>query len=274
MDCADLGSHNDQDFQWMGIMASAYTPKVVMITGATGGFGKAFAEKFAALGCHLILHARNEEKLNTIIEGLNVPVDKLIFDLSEKEKTIEQIAAIPEDFAHIDLLINNAGGALGLDKAHEANLDDWEDMITMNSTSLTRITRLILPGMVERKKGHVINIGSVAGNYAYPGGNVYGAVKAYVKHFSLGLRADLVGTNVRVTNIEPGIVETTFSLARFKGDKEKADAVYANTDPLKAEDIAETAAWVACMPEHFNVNSIEVMPTKQSFGPLVVERCA
>lgn len=255
-------------------MSDANTPTIVMITGATGGFGKSFAKKFAALGCKLILHARNEKKLDALIEELDVPVHKLIFDLSDKNKTIDQIKEIPNDFSAIDLLINNAGGALGLDKAHEADLDDWEDMITMNSTSLTRITRFILPGMVERKKGHVINIGSVAGNYAYPGGNVYGAVKAYVKHFSLGLRADLVGTNVRVTNIEPGIVETTFSLARFKGDKDKADAVYANTEPLKAEDIAETAAWIACMPEHFNVNSIEIMPTKQSFGPLVVERCA
>ena len=257
-----------------GFKAMTYTPKTVLITGATGGFGKAFAEKFASLGCKLVLHARNETKLDAIIKDLNTPVHKIIFDLSEKDKTISEITSIPSDFAEIDLLINNAGGALGLDKAYEADLDDWEDMITMNSTSLTRITRLVLPGMVERKKGHVINIGSVAGNYAYPGGNVYGAVKAYVKHFSLGLRADLVGTNVRVTNIEPGIVETTFSLARFKGDKDKADAVYANTKPLQAQDIAETAAWVACMPEHCNVNSIEIMATKQSFGPLVVERCA
>ncbi len=243
-----------------------------MITGATGGFGNAFAARFAAAGCKLVLHGRNAEKLEEFCKTLDVPVHKLVFDLKDKESTLAQIKAIPDEFKNIDLLINNAGGALGLDKAHEASLEDWENMIEMNNTSLVRITRLILAGMVERKNGHVINMGSIAGTYAYPGANVYGAVKAFVKQFSLNLRADLQGTNIRVTCIEPGMVETPFSLARFKGDQKKAEEVYANTTPLTAEDIAESVFWSATLPPHMNINSVEIMPTKQSFGPLLVER--
>jgi len=251
---------------------SKYAPKCVMITGATGGFGTAFAERFAAAGCKLILHGRSTQKLDELSKKLDVPVYPLVFDLKDKQETSKQIQAIPEEFQNIDLLINNAGGALGLDKAHEADLEDWEDMIVINNTSLIRITRLILSGMAERKKGHVINIGSTAGNYVYPGANVYGAVKAFVKQFSLNIRADLVGTNVRVTNIEPGIVETPFSLTRFKGDQKKADEVYAGTVPLTAEDIAESVFWAATLPEHVNINRLEVMPTKQTNGPFNVER--
>ncbi len=249
-----------------------HTPKCVMITGATGGFGKAFVERFAAMGCTLILHGRNEAKLNELIEGLSVPVHKVVFDLSDKNKINAAIEAIPEQFKNIDLLVNNAGGALGLDKFQDADEDDLLNMIEMNNSSLIRITRQILPLMVDNKAGHIINIGSIAGNWPYPGGHVYCAVKAFVKHFSLALRADLNGTNVRVTNIEPGMAETPFSLARFKGDAEKAEAVYANTAPLQADDIAETVVWTACLPPHVNINTLEVMPTKQSFSPLSVER--
>ncbi len=251
---------------------NAYTPRCVLITGATGGFGQAFAKSFADLGCKLILHGRNAEKLDALAAQFDVPVHKMLFDITDKDATLKEIAAIPQDFADIDLLINNAGGALGLDKAYEADPDDWETMIEMNDTSLVRITRAILPGMVERKKGHIINIGSTAGNYPYPGGHVYCAVKAFVKQFSLALRADLAGTNVRVTNLEPGQAETPFSLARFKGDKDKADAVYANTTSLTAEDVAAAALFVATCPPHMNVNRMEIMPTTQSFGPLAVER--
>ncbi|MEM9470083.1 MAG: SDR family NAD(P)-dependent oxidoreductase [Pseudomonadota bacterium] len=249
-----------------------HTPKCVLITGATGGFGSAFAKRFAGLGCHLILHGRNEEKLNQLCADLDAPIQKLIFDICDRKATDEAIAAIPTEFQNIDVLINNAGGAIGLDKAQEANLEDWEAMIEMNNTSLVRITRHILAGMAKRKKGHIINIGSIAGNWPYPGGNVYNAVKAFVKMFSLSIRADLIGTNVRVTNIEPGIAETPFSVARFKGDTEKAASVYADTVPLTAEDIAESVVWVATLPEHVNVNTMEVMPTKQSFSALHVER--
>lgn len=249
-----------------------YIPKTVMITGATSGFGQAFARRFADLGCTLLLHGRNAEKLGALSGTLNTQTHTLVFDITDKAQTLEQIAAIPQDFAAIDLLINNAGGALGLDKAYEAKLEDWEAMIEMNNTSLVRITRLLLPGMVERRRGQIINIGSIAGNWVYPGGNVYNAAKAFTRHFSLALRADLPGTNIRVTNIEPGIANTDFSLSRFKGDREKAEAVYAGTQPLSAEDVAETVVWAACLPPHVNINTMEVMPTMQSFGPLTVER--
>ncbi|NQZ13537.1 MAG: SDR family NAD(P)-dependent oxidoreductase [Alphaproteobacteria bacterium] len=249
-----------------------YIPEVVLITGATGGFGEAFCHRFAALGCKIIVHGRNKEKVDKLCVSLDVPTYPLIFDICDKQATLEALNAIPNDFKDVDVLINNAGGALGLDKVHEANLDDWENMIEMNNTSLIRITRTLLPNKVERKKGHIINIGSIAGNWPYPGGNVYNAVKAFVKMFSLSIRADLTGTNVRVTNIEPGIAETPFSVARFKGDTEKAAAVYADTTPLTADDIAETVTWAATLPEHVNVNTMEVMPTKQTFSPLHVER--
>lgn len=249
-----------------------YLPKCVFITGATGGFGKAFAQRFADAGCKLVLHGRSAEKLDALAKQFDVPVYQLVFDLRDKEATLQQIKSIPADFADIDLLINNAGGALGLEKAYEANLDDWEAMIEMNNTSLVRISRLILEGMAERKNGHVINIGSIAGNWPYPGGHVYCAVKAFVKQFSLAVRADLQGTNIRITNIEPGMAETPFSFNRFKGDKEKADQVYAKTDPLTADDVAESVFWAATLPQHVNINTLEVMPTKQSFSALAVER--
>lgn len=251
---------------------SAYIPKTVLITGATSDFGRAFAQRFSALGSRLILHGRNPEKLDAVRKSLSAPVHPVLFDLADTKAIEAAIAAIPAAFQDIDLLINNAGGALGLDKAWQADLADWDGMIEANVRSLVRITRLVLAGMVARKRGHIINIGSVAGNYPYPGGNVYGACKAFTRQFSLNLRADLPGTNVRVTNIEPGMVETGFSLHRFKGDKAKADAVYANTAPLVADDIAEAVQWVATLPPRVNVNTMEVMPTTQSFGAFAVER--
>lgn len=249
-----------------------HTPKCVFITGATGGFGKAFVERFADLGCTLVLHGRSQEKLNDLCADLNVPHHKIVFDICDRKATLDALTAIPEEFKNIDLLINNAGGAVGLDKFQEAPLDDLEAMIEMNDASLIRITRQIIEGMVARKSGHIINISSIAGNWPYPGGHVYCAVKAFVKQFSLALRADLGGTNVRVTSIEPGMAETPFSLNRFKGDAEKAASVYANTTPLTAEDIAESVVWAATLPSHVNVNTLEVMPTDQSFSPLAVER--
>lgn len=244
-----------------------------MITGATGDFGKAFAARFAALGCKLVLHGRDGEKLSALAASFSVPVHPLQFDITDKAATLAALQNLPDDFFP-DVLINNAGGALGLDKAYEADLDDWETMIAINDTALVRITNLILPGMVSRKAGHIINIGSTAGNYPYPGGHVYCAAKAFVKQFSLALRADLAGTNVRVTNIEPGQVETQFSLARFKGDKDRAAKVYANTVSLSADDVAESVTWVATLPPHVNINRIELMPTMQSFAGLSVERTA
>ncbi len=237
--------------------------KTVLITGATGDFGKAMSARFAAAGYNLILHGRSPEKLAT----LKAKGENLCFDLTDRKAMEEALKN-----RKIDILVNNAGGALGQDKAQDSSLDDWEAMIEMNVLGLVRMTHMVLGGMVERKSGHIINIGSTAGNYPYPGGHVYCASKAFVKQFSLALRSDLQGTKVRVTNIEPGMVETQFSLVRFKGDEAKAKAVYANTNPLKPEDVAEAVIWAASQPEHVNINRIEMMPTTQSPGALQVER--
>lgn len=249
-----------------------YKPETVLITGATGDFGKAFSKRFAEIGCSLILHGRNPEKLDTLAKSLNVPCHICAFDMSDKDAMTANLDNLPKEFKNIDLLINNAGLALGQEAAFNANPDDWDTMIDINTKALARMTNLILKGMVERKKGHIINIGSTAGNYPYAGGHVYCATKAFVKQFSLSLRADLSGTNVRVTNIEPGMVETQFSLVRFKGDQSKADAVYKGANALTAEDVAESVFWAATLPPHFNVNRLEIMPTSQSFAGLSVYR--
>lgn len=253
-----------------------YRPKTVLITGATGDFGTAFAKRFAEMGCKIILAGRNVEKLDRMQYELGENHDNRfhigICEMSSRESIELFLDDLPEKFQDIDLLINNAGLALGLDPAYQCDIDDWVNMIDVNNKGLVIMSRLVLKGMVERKRGHIINIGSTAGNYPYPGGNVYCASKAFVKQFSLSLRADLQGTNIRVTNIEPGMVETQFSKVRFKGDDEAASKVYENTEPLTPEDVAESVVWAATLPEHFNVNRLEIMPTVQSFGPLPVER--
>jgi 3-hydroxy acid dehydrogenase / malonic semialdehyde reductase len=182
------------------------------------------------------------------------------------------IASLPADFAAIDLLVNSAGMALGLEPVHKTSLSDWDRMIETNCRALVSVTRLLLPGMVARGRGHVVNIGSVAGTYPYPGGNVYGATKAFVHQFSLAIRSDLLGTPVRVTNVEPGMCETEFSLVRFAGDAAKAGTVYAGMKPLRAADVADVVAWVASRPAHVNVNTVELMPVQQAFGPFAVHR--
>lgn len=253
-------------------MSAPYKPSTVLITGATGDFGTAFARRFGALGCNLILHGRSQEKLDQLAATFLTPVHTTCFDIKDRAAMEQSVATIPSQFQHIDLLINNAGGALGLDKAQDSSLNDWDEMVNINVLGLIRMTRLVLGGMTARKHGHIINIGSTAGNYPYPGGHVYCASKAFVKQFSLSLRSDLQGTNVRVTNIEPGMVQTQFSLVRFKGDKDKADAVYANTSPLLPADVAKSVVWAATLPPHVNINRIEMMPTTQSPGALQVER--
>lgn len=244
-----------------------YIPATVLITGATGDFGKAFAARFAAIGSKLFLHGRDQKKVDALTAQYPGSVG-VVFDVTDTRAMRSALKIIPV----IDLLINNAGLALGLEKAHEANPNDWETMIDVDCKALTLITREILPGMVERDRGHIINIGSTAGSYPYPGGNAYGAAKAFVKQFSLGLRADLTGTNVRVTNIEPGQVETQFSTVRFKGDTERAKKVYEGANSLQAEDIAESVFWAATLPSHVNINRIELMPVSQSFAGLSVTR--
>ena len=249
-----------------------YHPSTVLITGATGDFGKAFCKRYAEIGCKIIVHGRNKDKVEALCAELETDTYPLVFDVTDKQASLQALSSVPSKYQNIDLLINNAGGALGLDKAQDALLEDWENMISMNVTGLVRVTNVILKGMANRKKGHIINIGSISGNWPYPGGHVYCATKAFVKQFSLAIRADLQGTNVRVSNIEPGMVETKFSYERFKGDKDRADAVYANTTPLTAEDIAETVFWTSTLPQHVNINTLEVMPTKQTFAGLVTER--
>ncbi len=251
---------------------TSYLPKIVMITGATGGFGVAFAHKFAAAGCTLILTSRKPDELDKLAKACRVPTHKIIMDVRDRKAIEQAFATLPAEFKNIDLLINNAGGAFGMEPAQQANLDDWQNMIEANNLGLVVCTRLALPGMIERKKGHILNIGSVSGSYPYPGGHVYCAVKAFVKQFSLSLRADLLGTNVRVTNIEPGMTETGFSLNRFKGDAARAAKIYEGAHPMTAEDVASSVFWAATQPEHVNINRIELMPTTQAPAGLTVYR--
>lgn len=244
----------------------------VFVTGATSGFGEAIARRFAQAGARLIICGRRADRLEKLAGELGVPVHAIILDVRDRAAVEQAVAALPADFAAIDVLVNNAGLALGLEPAPQAKLDDWDTMVDTNIKGLTYVTRAVLPGMVARKRGHVVNMGSVAGTYPYPGGNVYGGTKAFVEQFSLNLRADLSGSNVRVTNIAPGLAETEFSEVRFKGNKSKAAAVYAGTQPLTSADIAECVFWAASLPAHVNINHIEVMATCQSFSPFTIHR--
>lgn len=248
--------------------------KTVLITGASSGFGAACARAFAKLGCKLVLCARRGEALQLLRQELAplVAVHVFTLDVRDREAVAAAFAALPAEFSEVDLLVNNAGLALGLEPAHQASLDDWDTMVDTNVKGLMYCTRALLPGMVDRNRGHVVNIGSVAGSWPYPGGNVYGASKAFVQQFSRNLRSDLLGTRVRVTNIAPGMAETEFSQVRFKGDDHKAQRVYAGTEPLSAEDIADVVVWVSSVPERVNINSIEVMSVSQAWGPLAVNR--
>ncbi|WMS85742.1 SDR family oxidoreductase [Pleionea litopenaei] len=248
--------------------------KTVLITGASSGFGEACAHQFAALGYRLIICARRQPRIKALAEKLSEHTDVLadVLDVTDRQAVAAFVENLPDDWKKVDILVNNAGLALGLDPAHKASLDDWDTMIDTNIKGLNYLTRALLPSMVANNSGHVVNIGSIAGSYAYPGGNAYGATKAYVQQFSRNLRADLLGTQVRVTNIEPGLAETEFSVVRFQGDVDKAKSVYQGTHPLFADDIARAVVWAAQQPEHVNINSIEVMPTCQAWGPLNIAK--
>lgn len=246
---------------------------IILVTGASSGFGAAIARRFARDGHALVLAARRTDRLRALAGELRVPVHVVNLDVRDGASVAETIAALPAEFAAIDLLVNNAGLALGLEPAQRALLDDWERMVDTNIKGLMYVTRAVLPGMVARNRGHVVNIGSIAAEWPYPGGNVYGASKAFVRQFSLNLRADLLGTAVRVTDIEPGLCSgTEFSQVRFHGDAERAARVYENTEALTAEDVAETVHWVATLPPRVNVNTLSLMPVQQAFGPLAVHR--
>lgn len=250
-----------------------HAPPTVLITGASSGFGAATARRFAADGARLVIAARRVDRLEQLKAELSaVPVHVLELDLRQRDAVMQAVADLPADFAAIDILVNNAGLAAGLDPAPRASLDDWDMMVDTNIKGLMYCTRAVLPGMVARKKGHIINIGSVAGAYPYPGGNTYGGTKAFVEQFSLNLRNDILGSNVRVTNIRPGMCETEFSLVRFKGDADKAASVYQGIKPLSADDIAECIHWVAALPPHMNINILEVMPVNQAWSGFSVHR--
>ena len=246
---------------------------IVFVTGATAGFGAAITRRFVKAGHQVIASGRRADRLAALKAELGDAVIPFTLDVTDRQATDALPGSLPPALSAVDVLVNNAGLALGLEPAHKAALDDWETMIATNVTGVTRMTRALLPGMVERGRGHVINLGSVAGQFPYPGGNVYGATKAFVDQFSLNLRADLLGTPVRVTNIEPGFSGgTEFSNVRFKGDDEKAAKLYDGTQPLSADDVAEAVFWVATLPPHVNINSLQMMPVCQAFGPFVIKR--
>ncbi|WP_372073961.1 SDR family oxidoreductase [Tistrella mobilis] len=244
----------------------------VLITGATAGFGAALARAYAASGDRLVLVGRRTERLEALKAELGGEVHVVTLDVRDRKAVEEAMAALPTPFDAVDVLINNAGLALGLNPAPSADLDDWDTMIDTNIKGLTYMTRAMLPGMVARDRGHIINLGSVAGTYPYPGGNVYGGTKAFVHQFSLNLRADLLGANVRVTSIEPGMADTEFSTVRFGGDKERAAKVYEGMTPMSADDIANVIHWVSKTPRHLNINVLELMPVMQAFNAFAVKR--
>lgn len=247
----------------------------VFITGATSGFGEACARRFADAGWSLILTGRREERLNALAAELSkqVPVLALVLDVRDRQAMEAAIAGLPAEFGKIRGLINNAGLALGTDPAPKCSLDDWDTMVDTNVKGVLYTTRLLLPRLIAFGKGaSIVNLGSVAGNYPYPGSHVYGATKAFVRQFSLNLRNDLQGTGVRVSNLEPGMCESEFSLVRFGGDQAKYDATYAGANPIQPQDIAETIYWMLTQPAHININSLEIMPVTQSWAGFAVER--
>ena len=250
--------------------------KIVLITGASSGIGEGCARKFASEGARLILNARSVDKLEALAQDLKEKygTDSYVmpFDVRDRKAASEALASLPAEWQAIDVLINNAGLVIGVDKEHEGDLDEWDIVIDTNIKSLLSMTRMVVPGMVERGRGHIINIGSIAGDAAYPGGSVYCATKAAVKALSDGLRIDLVDTPLRVTNIKPGMVETNFSIIRFRGDKDKADNVYKGIRPLTGEDIAEVAYFAASAPEYMQIAEVLVMPTNQATGTIAYKK--
>jgi serine 3-dehydrogenase len=242
------------------------------ITGATSGFGRAAVERFVAAGWRVVACGRRAERLQALVDALGADkVHAAAFDIRDAAAMTAAIDALPNDFRGIDLLLNNAGLAQGTRPAQEASLDDWRTMIDTNITALVTLTRALLPTLVERR-GAIVNVSSTAANYPYTGGNVYGGSKAFVSQFSLNLRADLHGTGVRVTTLEPGMAETEFTVVRTHGDQAASDALYQGAQPMTAQDIADTIFWIATLPPHLNVNRLEMMPVSQSFAGFQVAR--
>ena len=254
-------------------MASNMTGKTVLVTGASSGIGAACARLLAAAGARLILSARRKEKLQVLADELaekyGVQTLLLVLDVRQAKTVVSAIDGLPADWKEIDVLINNAGLSRGLDKQQEASIQDWEEMIDTNVKGLLYMTRAVVPGMVEREKGHVVNIGSVAARYTYPGGSIYCATKAAVKVLTEGLKIDLLGTPIRVTNIEPGLVETEFSEVRFRGDTDRAKGVYSGMTALTPEDVADSILFAVTRPAHVNISELYIIPTDQSSGTLI-----
>ncbi|TKR30326.1 SDR family NAD(P)-dependent oxidoreductase [Luteimonas gilva] len=248
--------------------------KTIFITGGTSGFGAAIARKFAAADWKVVATGRRAERLQPLVEEFGADrIHAAVFDIRDADAMSQAIAALPEKFRGIDALVNNAGLALGTAPAQRADLAQWRQMIDTNVTALAALTYALLPTLIERK-GAIVNISSIAATYPYTGGNVYGATKAFVTQFSLGLRSDLHGTGVRVTSIEPGLAETEFTLVRTSGDRSASDKLYEGAQPIVAEDIADAVHWVATLPPHLNVNRLEVMPVSQSFAGFQIHRDA
>ena len=247
----------------------------VFITGATSGFGEACARRFAQAGWKLVITGRRTEQLDALAAELSPTTEVLALTLDVRDRAAMQAAidALPADFAKLRGLVNNAGLALGTDPAQRCSLDDWETMVDTNVKGLMYATRMLLPRLIAHGAGaSIVNIGSIAGRWPYPGGNVYGGTKAFVRQFSLNLRCDLVGTGVRVSDLEPGLCESEFSLVRFGGDQARYDATYAGADPVQPEDLAETVFWLMNQPPHININTLEIMPVSQSWAGFAIER--
>ena len=255
-----------------GDMTTWANGRTALVTGATSGFGDAVTRRIVAAGGRAIAVGRRKERLIALREDLGERLHALELDLTDLDAIAGAVASLPAEFAGIDILFNNAGLALGLDSAQNGRIDQWRRMIATNVSAVTELVHATLPGMVARGRGDIVNMSSVAATYPYPGGNIYGATKAFVRQFSLNLRADVIGTGVRVTSIEPGMCDTEFSTVRFAGDRQAADKVYAGMTPLSADDIADTVTWILQQPRHINVNAIELMPTQQAFGPFAVKR--
>lgn len=246
--------------------------KTILVTGATSGFGRALVDKFIKENYKVIALGRRKERLEDLKNEYQDALLPLEIDVTCKERVFNALGDLPKEFKNVDILVNNAGFALGLDKSNDASIEDWEKMVDTNIKGVLYVTKAILPNMIKSKSGYIFNIGSTAGTWPYEGGNVYGATKSFVRQFSLNLRTDLKGTNIRVTNLEPGLAHTEFSKVRFKGDDERAKSVYANMKPLEAQDIANIIFMCSSLPLHVNINTLEVMPTCQSYGALVVEK--
>ncbi|MFO0388524.1 MAG: SDR family oxidoreductase [Alphaproteobacteria bacterium] len=248
------------------------TGKTIFITGATAGFGLECARLFVAQGAKVIATGRRMERLEAIKSELGVSVHAIPLDVQDEKAVQNTFQSLPSAFSEVDILINNAGLALGLSSFENIAKEDIKQMIDTNIMGVMHCTQAVLPQMIARDSGHIVNLGSIAGTYPYPGGNVYGATKAFIEHFSLNLRADLLGKNIRVTNIEPGMCDTEFSIVRFAGDEQKAKQVYQGIKPLSASDIANTILWTLSQPPHVNINRVEIMPVMQAFSPFAVHR--